>query len=213
MLQIDYCCGGDKPLENACWENGLEVLRVHSLLKQTVAETHDTEHPDWMHASLTELCDRIEQKHHARLKDSLPLLSRLMAEVVALHGEAHEELREVEQHFMTWRDEILTAMAEEERSLFPAIRQYDSEAFTDHSETLTAPLQEMIYRVRFEHADIGEALKKTRSASKNFLAPKDACAKFSQMYQLLRWTEADVRQYVHKEESILFPRVKKRLQG
>ncbi len=46
MLQIDYCCDDEKSLENACWANGLEVLRVHSLLKHTVAETGKNAQPD-----------------------------------------------------------------------------------------------------------------------------------------------------------------------
>ena len=29
-LRIDYYCNGDKSLEKVCWENGLEVVRVHS---------------------------------------------------------------------------------------------------------------------------------------------------------------------------------------
>ncbi|MCM2369489.1 DUF542 domain-containing protein [Aporhodopirellula aestuarii] len=206
MLQIDYCCDGQKTLENACWENGLEVVRVHSLLKYTVAQAGKDAQPDWMHASLSQLCDHIEQKHHALLKDSLPLLSDLMAEVVNLHGDDHEELREVQQHFITWRDEILAVMVEEERSLFPAIRRFENDL--DRSQSLIDSIQKMIQRITFKHADIGEALKKARSAAKHFSAPQDACGKFSQMYGLLRWIEADVRHHVHKEESILFPRVK-----
>ncbi|WP_442505396.1 DUF542 domain-containing protein [Novipirellula sp. SH528] len=211
MLHLDYCCDGEKPLENACWENGLEVLRVQSLLQRTVAEAGTNCQSDWMHASLTQLCDHIEQKHHALLKDTLPLLSKLMEEVVDLHGEAHEELREVQQHFIAWRDEILAVMVEEEQSLFPAIRQFESDA--DHSQSLADAVAKMIHRVTFEHAGIGETLKKARSASKNFSAPKDACPKFSQMYGLLRWIEADVRHHVHKEEAILFPRMKTALCG
>jgi len=116
MLQIDYCCDGEKPLEDACWANGLEVLRVHSLLKHTVAEAGNNAQPDWMHAPLTQLCDHIEQQHHALLKDSLQLLSDLMAEVVDLHSDDHKELRDVRQH-----------VPKEESILFPRLK----EAFDD----------------------------------------------------------------------------------
>ncbi|TWT97234.1 DUF542 domain-containing protein [Neorhodopirellula pilleata] len=209
MLQIDYCCDGTKPLENACWENGLEVIRVHSLLKHTVAQAGNKHETDWMHASLTKLCDEIEHTHHKLLKETLPLLSDMMAEVVSLHGESHESLHEVQQHFMNWRDDILGVMAEEERSLFPAIRELEAGGKPD--ACLRASLNKMIHRIQFNHEDIGKALKNARTASENFKAPCDACPKFAQMYGLLRWIENDVRHHVHKEESILFPRVRQSL--
>ncbi len=205
MLQIDYCCDSDKPLETACWENGLEVLRVHTLLRHTVAEAADAAKVDWTKASLSELCDHIEHTHHTLLKETLPLLSDMVAEVAELHGSEHEELRDVQQNFIVWRDEIIAVMAEEERSLFPAIRELES---SDRPKSDAADsVHRMIRRLALEHADIGEALKSARAASNRFKAPKDACPKFAQMYGLLRWIEADVRQHVHKEEAILFPRV------
>lgn len=209
MLQVDYCCQGNKPLENACWEHGLEVVRVHSLLKHTVSQAGNTAETDWTLAPLSELCDHIEKRHHELLKESLPLLSDMVAEVVNLHGDDHQQLREVQTHFIKWRNDIVGVMAEEERTLFPAICRLES----DHGpDTPThASLKCTMHGIQLNHADIGSALKNARSASENFKAPKDACAKFSQMYGLLRWIENDVRQHVHKEESILFPRVRKLL--
>jgi len=33
-LKIDYCCGGNQPLSEACGQKGLEVAQVLELLKQ-----------------------------------------------------------------------------------------------------------------------------------------------------------------------------------
>lgn len=204
VLRIDYCCDGDKPLEWACWENGLDLLRVHSLLRCIIAEIDDATMGDWLHAPLADLCDHIEYTHHAFLKNSLPSLSSLLAKVVELHGYEHEELRDVQHHFATWRDAILAVIAEEERSLFPAIRLMEShEEPTDRN---LGSIPKLIRRVAFEHKDIGVALKEARKASGDFIKPKDACPTFAQMYGLLRRVETDVRHHVHKEEYILFPR-------
>ncbi len=207
MLHIDYCCDGGKPLENACWEHGLEVIRVHALLKHTVAQSVASfSSSDWLHAPLADLCDHIEKHHHSVLKQSLPLLSDMMADVVELHGSEHEELRDVQHHFITWRDEILALMIEQERSLFPAIRRFANEP--DSRSSLAESLIKMMSRASYEHTDIGEAMKQANRAADGFTKPTDACPKFAQMYGLLRWIEADIRQHVHKEESILFPRIK-----
>ncbi|QDT05025.1 Iron-sulfur cluster repair protein YtfE [Rubripirellula lacrimiformis] len=205
MLQIDYCCDGNKPLENACWENGLEVLRVHSLLAHTMAESANADQPDWLHASLTQLCDHIEQTHHALLKSSLPMLGDLISEIVSLHSQTHEGLRDVQLSFVAWRDEIVALMEEEEASLFPAIRRLEVDGNGSPSDKDF--ISTMIHRVTSEHTDIGEALKMTRKAGKNASATKDGSTKISRMYGLLRWVESDVRHHVHIEESILFPRV------
>lgn len=66
--------------------------------------------------------------------------------------------------------------------------------------------EKRIRLIRFEHKDIGDALKKARAASGDFAKPSDACPTYAQMYGLLRRIEKDVRVHVHKEEHVLFPR-------
>ncbi|WP_146600709.1 hypothetical protein [Novipirellula aureliae] len=100
----------------------MEVLRAHSLLQRTIAEIDDSSLDDWLHASLSGLCDHIEQTHHEYLKNTFPTLTRLIADVVGTHGDADAELGELQDYFVGWRSEILNVMATEERDLFPAIR-------------------------------------------------------------------------------------------
>ncbi|TWU45854.1 Iron-sulfur cluster repair protein ScdA [Novipirellula aureliae] len=210
MLRIDYCCDGDKTLEQASWEHGLELLRVHSLLQRTIAEIEDASVDDWLHASLSGLCDHIEQKHHAYLKNTLPTLTSLIAEVVEVYGDAHAELGELQDYFVGWRSEILNVMAMEERDLFPAIRQLDEATFTgerfgrgDDFRQLSVPIRRVIY----DHEDIGQSLRSARVVAADYKPPSDAGQTYRQMLGLLRRVETDTRHHVHKENYILFPRV------
>ncbi len=76
-LQIEYCCDGGKSLEQACWDRGLDPQQVVQQLEQTIAEDEQSTE-NWLDATLTELCDHIEQTHHAYLKDELPRLTEMI---------------------------------------------------------------------------------------------------------------------------------------
>jgi regulator of cell morphogenesis and NO signaling len=85
-MQIDYCCGGGKSLEQACWDRGLDPQQVLQQLEQSVTEDEQSSR-NWLNAPLTELCDHIEKSHHAYLKEELPRLTEMVAKVVRAHGE------------------------------------------------------------------------------------------------------------------------------
>ena len=90
-LGIDYCCGGRQPLRAACSESGLNYDQVLQQLQAEAAAPAQGER-DWSTASLTDLCDHIEQTHHAYLKEELPRLDFLTAKVASRHGDLRQEL-------------------------------------------------------------------------------------------------------------------------
>jgi len=58
-FKIDYCCGGKKPLADACQAKGIDPQVVLNMLR-IVDESAPTEERDWSKATITELCDNIE---------------------------------------------------------------------------------------------------------------------------------------------------------
>ncbi|HLE63471.1 MAG TPA: DUF542 domain-containing protein, partial [Pyrinomonadaceae bacterium] len=54
-LKIDYCCGGEKTLEEACAKAGLEPDNVMQLLAQAEAKAEKVSAPSFQNESLTEL--------------------------------------------------------------------------------------------------------------------------------------------------------------
>ncbi len=204
MLRIDYCCGGDQTLEEACWTNGLEVLRVHSRLQRAIAGICDESIDDWLHASLTSLCDHVEQTHHASLKSELCRLTDLVARVVGVHQDAHPELVDVQQRFIALRNEMLPHTSREENVLFPAIRQLEKsgDLLSEHNPNIKKTIRSLL----FEHQDVGDELRSIRSASQNFAVPGDTCSSYRDMLESLRRLETDTHLHIHKENHILFPR-------
>ena len=88
---IDYCCGGDKSLDAACHDAGIDAQEVLAEIEHA-KPTEDEARGEWLDASLTKLCDHIEQTHHAFLREQLPFLTQLIDKVVDTHEQHHPEL-------------------------------------------------------------------------------------------------------------------------
>jgi regulator of cell morphogenesis and NO signaling len=206
-LGIDYCCGGKKPLKQACEEMGLDVSVVLSAL-QSDARSRDPGEKNWATASLTDLADHIESTHHAYLKEELPRLEFLTSKVASKHGDRLPQLIEVKQIFAELKAEMDMHMMKEERILFPLCRQLDralggaEQATSFHCGSIANPIEVMIR----EHDDAGNALEQIRSLTGNYTPPEDACNTFRAMYDSLAQLERDMHQHVHKENNILFPK-------
>ena len=116
---LDYCCGGQTPLNEACKEKGIDPDEVLSALTASDAEVKETDSTDWRQAKLTDLADHIEATHHAFMNTELPRLGDLMAKVVNAHAERHPELTEVAGTLNALTSELTQHLAKEEQVLFP----------------------------------------------------------------------------------------------
>jgi regulator of cell morphogenesis and NO signaling len=204
-LGIDYCCGGKKPLAQACVEKKLDLNAVLDELRQEAADaaTAPAER-NWATASLTDLCDHIEQTHHAYLKQELPRLEFLTAKVANRHGPRDARLVELHQVFAAFKAELESHMMKEERVLFPICRRLDTAERPVQSQcgTVANPIQVMVA----EHDDAGEALARMRRLTDDYTPPPDACNTFRALFDSLHQLERDMHQHVHTENNILFPK-------
>ena len=202
-LGIDYCCGGKRPLADACRTRGLLPQDVIAELQTTLDATSD-EGRNWNEVSLSDLCDHIEQTHHAYLKEELPRLTAIVAKVVNAHGDRHPELAHLQQAFLALRAELEPHMQKEERVLFPAIRRLERSPVPPQFPfgSVAGPIHVM----EEEHDHAGACLAAIRELTEDFRIPEGACNTYRVMLDSLRELEADMHQHVHKENNILFPR-------
>src|ERR1035438_5612884 len=83
---IDYCCGGRKPLAEACVEKEIPIDEVLAALE--TASTSAAPLPvDWSQATLGNLIHHIVATHHVYVKNELPRLAVLGPKGVNSHGE------------------------------------------------------------------------------------------------------------------------------
>jgi regulator of cell morphogenesis and NO signaling len=204
-IHIDYCCGGDKPLSAACEARNIDPQQVLARLEDASSDpTAQGKAERWIDASLTELCDHIEQTHHAYLKTELPRLQKMIAKVVGAHGASHPEMANAQQAFAALHAELAPHMTKEEQILFPAIRRLE-ECDTPPAfpfGTVANPIRMMEH----EHDNAGNALDQIRRATGDYRVPDDACNTYRAMLDGLQRLELDMHQHVHKENIILFPR-------
>lgn len=205
-LGIDYCCGGKKPLGEVCAAKGFDLEQVMQLIAESdAAQTSGgAAATDAAAMTLAELCDHIEQTHHAYLKTELPRLDFMTRKVAAVHGADEPRLVEVRQTFIRFMDELTLHMQKEEQILFPIIRAMEAGDVNagSHCGSVANP----IARMEAEHDDAGEALEIFRRLTDAFTPPDWACNTFRATYEALAHLERDMHQHVHKENNVLFPR-------
>lgn len=201
---LDYCCGGKRPLNEACAEAQIDLGDVLRDLETVEDDSSSLYDPDWTVAPLAKLVDHIVATHHGYLRAELPRLTELIRKVRGAHGARHPEIHELAAIFGEFRLEIETHAAKEEQILFPFLRALAMPA--PLPEFVCGSVAHPIARMEQEHDDAGVALQKMRMLTHDYSAPEDACNTFLALLDGLRGLEADMHQHVHKENNILFPR-------
>ena len=191
-LGLDYCCGGTKPLAEACAERGVAVDLAVAALEGV--EDEPTDERDWTTVPLPELCDHIVSAHHDRLRRELPRLDELLAKVVRAHGEDHPSVIRVHEIFTALRAELEQHLADEERGLFPLVRS----GGPYHSEQVT----ELVH----DHESAGAALARLRELTDGYDVDQALCNTHRATLDGLRELEQDLHQHIHEENNVLFPR-------
>ncbi len=204
---IDYCCGGRKPLAEACIAGKLEIDAVIAAL-ESAAKIPDIENDDWTSKSLKSLSEHIVNKHHAYVKRELPRLAVLAAKVVNRHGATKAELPVIAGTLAQLDMELTQHLEKEEAVLFPYIVDLER-AISDNvakPRSCFGTVANPIAMMTQEHDAAGMLLAEIRRLSRNFTTPDDACPTFHAFYDGLKEFEQDLHQHIHLENNILFPR-------
>ncbi len=203
--QIDYCCGGDRTLAEACDEVGAESDEIVAALRVAVDVPPDVTATEATVTDLTpsELADHIERTHHTLLRRELPRLAELADRVLAVHGDRHPELSEVHDTFEALRLDLEPHLAREEQIVFPFIREIDNALRS--GRTVDGQLENPVTVLRDDHENVGELLARLSLLTDTFTTPADGCASYRALYDGLGELVADTHIHVHKENNILFP--------
>ncbi len=214
-LGIDYCCGGNKSLQQACGDANLQIGQVIESLKSAAAlaeqrREYDEQAPggDWQKAPLGSLIAHIKGTHHKYVKSETARLRPLLDKVCNVHGQKNPELLEVRGRFQLMAQELSTHMMKEEMVLFPYIERME-EAVIAGEPVLPAPfgtVDKPVAAMVHEHDSSGNLLRAIRELSNQYAPPQEACTSYKTLYGALEEFERDLHQHIHLENNILFPR-------
>ena len=205
---IDFCCKGNRTLEEATEKKKIDVSAVREELEK-VLNTHDEESMDYNFWPLDLLADYIEKKHHRYVEERIPLLLQYLNKLCKVHGDVHPELYEITELFSEGAGELTSHMKKEELILFPYVRKMikktkDGLTRVDapHFQTVKNPIKMMMQ----EHENEGDRFEKIAALTQNYTPPADACNTYRVTYSLLDEFERDLHKHIHLENNILFPK-------
>lgn len=204
---IDFCCQGNRTINDACVAKKIDEKLVVSDLNSVINSKTEsgTDYQSW---PLDLLADYIEKKHHRYVEDKTQEIKPYLEKICRVHGGRHPELMEINEHFNATAGELAMHMKKEEFVLFPQIRKmekakHDNTSFeSPNFGTIQNPIQMMMD----EHTTEGDRFRKIEELTNNYTPPEDACNTFRVTYALLKEFEQDLHLHIHLENNILFPR-------
>jgi regulator of cell morphogenesis and NO signaling len=204
---VEYCCGGEKPLRDACMNAGVSAEEILKRLQENSRQVAPGE-TNWTTAALCELTQHIVGKHHRYVREAVPRVRALLAKVKSKHGQNHPELAGIEGLFLDLGQEMYGHMQKEEQILFPYIETLERATVEKRKPEppFFGSARNPIHMMMQEHDSAGELLREMRKLSAGYQAPKEACESYRELYRALEEFEADMHTHVHLENNILFPR-------
>lgn len=204
---IDYCCGGNKKIKDACDEAGVDPGILIEQLEAVVADIDpDSEYINSL--SLTALSDYVVQRHHSYVNQMIPVLKKNLDKICSVHGSKHPELFEIKDLFYKSAGDLTMHMQKEEIMLFPFIKRLEA-AKNDNSVAPRSPFGSIanpIQMMMSEHQNEGDRFDDISRISEGYKIPDDACMTYQVTLKQLEAFESDLHRHIHLENNILFPR-------
>ncbi|MCL5127520.1 iron-sulfur cluster repair di-iron protein [Algibacter sp. L4_22] len=204
--KIDFCCNGNRSIEEACEKKGIDSNRLLEEL-EVVLNTSTGQSIDYKSWPLDLLAEYIEKKHHRYVEEKIPVLRQFLDKLCKVHGERHPELFKINELFTASAGELSAHLKKEELVLFPFIKKMvkatldKSAVQAPHFGTVENPIAMMME----EHDTEGGRFRQIAELTDNYTPPADACNTYKVTYAMLEEFEKDLHLHIHLENNILFP--------
>jgi regulator of cell morphogenesis and NO signaling len=207
-FDIDLCLQADLSLEGACHELQLSIDQV----LEKLADAESKERGGWAldpaTLSLGRLIQHIVRVHHHCVRQELPRMAQMASMVAVELSDRAPELAKISKLIEKLHDQMYAHIEKEEQVLFPYISQMDQESIVPYPpahacfRSVTHPIFMMVQ----EHQSVDHIVTELNRLTHHFEPPVWACATHIALYSGLREFEVGLRQHVHLENDILFPR-------
>ncbi len=207
--RIDYCCGGDKTLEQACTEMHLDLGKFKSEIEKIITlEDWDSQYLDEL--SPGALCDYIVNRHHKYIHVNAPLILQRLQKLSDEHSSQHSQLHEIKRLFDDATDKLIIHMKKEELLFFPFIKALYRDLKKGNRTRVNVPeLKELLRQLVTDHEAESKRFKTLTLLTNQYQIPSDGCHTFEVTYRSLEDFEKDLHRHIHLENNILFPKIDK----
>lgn len=190
---LDFCCKGRRPLAEACAEKDLDPAEVLDAIAQEEKGADDL--TVWTTEPLDALVRFIVSHYHDRLRSEIPELIAMAEKVEEKHADEKNCPRGLAAHLRGVHAAVRDHLAKEETILFPMI-------LAGQGAMASGP----VYVMEHEHDDHARNLARTREMTADLTPPEEACATWRALYLRLDRLEAELKEHIHLENNVLFPR-------
>lgn len=203
---IDFCCKGDRTVEEVCEKNKIDVDELLDKLS-AIQNSKGDQSIDYRSWPLDLLAEYVEKKHHRYVEEKIPVLRQFLDKLCKVHGQRHPELLEITALFIGCSKELAAHMKKEELILFPFIKRMvkarleGTKIESPQFETVENPIAMM----KHEHEAEGERFELIAKLTNNYTPPADACNTYKVTFAMLDEFEKDLHVHIHLENNILFP--------
>ena len=207
-FDIDLCSQAEKSLDGACAELQLSVDQVLEKLADAETQEHGGSPVDPASLPIGKLIQHIVRVHHQYLRQELPRLAEMAQKLAARRSDRAPELKNVEELLDELRTDMFAHIQKEEQVLFPFISQMDQDSIVAYPpahacfRSVAHPVSKMMQ----EHISASHVVTELRRLTLEFQPPDWACATHIALFAGLSEFEADLKQHVHLENDVLFPR-------
>ena len=205
---INFCCGGQLLLGDACEQRNIDPATVNRELQMA---THIISLPNCLKYDTWRtdfLVDYIINVHHAYLFQVMPQLEASLLSFVEGHRKKYPDLEEVLVLFRELSAMLQSHNTHEEEIIFPYIKQIENtyRRKETYGNLFVRTLRKPLSNIETEHKKIGALLNELRTATRNYQYPENACTNHRVIYQKLKEFDQDMVQHKHLENNILFPK-------
>lgn len=204
---IDFCCQGNRTINDACVKKGIDSSKVVRDLNE-ILSAKSSGSIDYRSWPLDLLADYVEKKHHRYVENKIPILKQYLDKICKVHGKHHPELFKINELFIDSAGELTKHMKKEELVLFPFIRKMVAAKTngTKAPEQSFGSVENPVEMMMHEHTVEGERFRQIEELSAGYNPPAEACNTYRVSFAMLKEFEEDLHLHIHIENNILFPK-------
>ena len=201
-LEWDYISNGTQKLQNMCTTKNLSIDELEEKF-----EFLEPIYANWCcpSESASEICDHIVKVHHKRMAFMLPQIKLLIG--AAVKENTTQELLKLQTLFQSFMTDMLKHMTIEEEVLFKYIKELDENPVAEFCTSAISPLRIM----QFDHDDTSQYMDDFKLLTNNFTLDETAGKNYNAMIEGFQELILDLKIHMHKENNILFKKLKEKL--